>query len=130
MLTVDVWGDDDRPFEERTWRFSGFCSNGRPIGYEYNGPHSSTQSFPYLPLCRVGRDPERCNFVLPVHEDSVGRLHAELEFVVGRGLGIRDLNSRNRTFVNDREVNSELIFLKVGDTVRFGRLTLRVSYPR
>jgi pSer/pThr/pTyr-binding forkhead associated (FHA) protein len=124
------WAVDSQPFERRVWRLSGF-SNGKTVAYEFAGPSSGTSSFPFFEICRVGRDPDQCQFPIPVHEKSVGRVHAELRFFFDRGLGLRDLRSTNGTFLNGRPVGDvDHVTIEVGDEITLGAFLLKVSYPR
>lgn len=62
----------------------------------------------------IGRDPSA---QLQIIDKGVSREHAEI-FRVGEMVFIRDLGSRNGTFVNDEQLEEEL--LREGDTVRVG----------
>lgn len=68
-------------------------------------------------IVKVGRMTE-CAIRLP--DSSVSRLHAEF---VGdaKEVSVRDLQSRNGTFVNERRVDS-IHRVSVGDSVRFGHV--------
>ena len=50
----------------------------------------------------IGRSPDECQIVLP--PNAVSRKHAQITSQSGNFL-IEDLNSRNKTFVNNKEVN-------------------------
>lgn len=50
----------------------------------------------------VGRDPESSNFIIS-YDDFVGRNHAVIYFQQGK-FYVRDLKSRNGTFVNDKRI--------------------------
>jgi len=52
----------------------------------------------------------------------VSRVHCRLEITPGGDLEVRDLKSRNGTFVNDERV--EVARLKSGDRLRVGRIEL------
>ncbi len=67
----------------------------------------------------IGRDPD-CEVVLP--EATVSRRHAEMEWTY-RGYRLRDLGSRNGTFVNAEEVEEAL--LADGDLIEVGLVQLR-----
>ena len=66
----------------------------------------------------VGRDPQ-CDIFL--NDMTVSRLHAEIE-VGPRGCAIRDKNSFNGVWVNDRMV--EACGLKPGDVIQIGAFCL------
>lgn len=118
-----------RRVSEQIWLFSGFDADGRKIEFEYPGPDSHpSQSFPFFPVVVVGRDPARCHFVL--HDGTVSGIHAELRFFPDRGIGLRDLKSRNRTRRNGNYVQDTFEFVAAGDELHFGRVALFVSHPR
>ncbi|HEY9035508.1 MAG TPA: FHA domain-containing protein [Pseudomonadales bacterium] len=60
--------------------------------------------------------------------DRMSRKHAELK-ETGGNLSVRDLDSSNGTFVNDRQVKEETR-LKAGDKVRFDMLAFVVDGPK
>lgn len=73
---------------------------------------------------RLGRSPE-CDIVL--EDPGISREHAEL-VSVGEGWEVRDLGSRNGTFVNDEQVDRRS--LGPGDVVRLGPdVTLEILKP-
>ncbi|HEU4407189.1 MAG TPA: FHA domain-containing protein [Polyangiaceae bacterium] len=57
---------------------------------------------------------------LAINDPSVSREHARLRFHHGTWV-VRDLNSKNGTFVNDRRLGAEAQPLAPGDALRFGR---------
>ncbi len=81
------------------------------------------QRFPITRHAVLGRD-SSCDITIP--GTHLSRRHAELA-VKGRALLIRDLNSSNGTFVNDRRITE--IALKPGDSVRFDVLRFKVHGP-
>jgi DNA-binding CsgD family transcriptional regulator len=68
----------------------------------------------------VGRDPT-CNIVLSDH--SVSRFHAELS-VHGSIITVRDLNSRNGTYVDGKHIQSSAV--RAGQQLHFGCVKLHV----
>ena len=66
----------------------------------------------------IGRDP---SCTLQIIDKGVSRNHAEI-YRVGEMYFIRDVGSRNGTFVNDDQIQEEL--LREGDIVRIGGTTL------
>lgn len=70
----------------------------------------------------IGRAPD-ARIVLPADDDTASRYHAVCQRV-GDGLRLRDLGSRNGTFVNDRAVQTAS--LAPGDILRVGRLAYQV----
>lgn len=69
------------------------------------------------PIC-VGRDTQA---KLQIIDKGISREHAEV-FRVGEMVFVRDLNSRNGTYVNDERVEEEL--LREGDLIRIGATEL------
>lgn len=67
----------------------------------------------------VGRDPA-CDIALPT--GTVSRFHAQLKRE-GDDLVLRDLGSRNGTFVNGARVKE--VTLRAGDEIRLGKIALR-----
>jgi serine phosphatase RsbU (regulator of sigma subunit) len=64
-----------------------------------------------------------CEIVLP--DPAVSKQHAEIE-MSGSAIVVRDLGSRNGTYVNDEQVaGSQVVTSK--DTIRLGHLVLRVK---
>lgn len=72
----------------------------------------------------VGRDPE-CDFA--VNEYVISRRHAKISKRWG-GIAIRDLESKNGTFVNNRRVVEE--FLHDGDRIALGTIVLLFRNPQ
>jgi putative methionine-R-sulfoxide reductase with GAF domain len=66
----------------------------------------------------VGRD---AGVDIQVLDHGVSRKHAEI-FRIGEMYFVRDLESRNGTFVNDKQVSEEL--LRIGDQLRIGNTTV------
>lgn len=66
------------------------------------------------PKLTIGRDDEES---IPIFDQGVSRRHAEI-FRVGEMYFIRDLGSRNGTYVNEEKITEEL--LRVSDRVRVG----------
>lgn len=81
------------------------------------------QHFPISRHAVLGRD-SSCDITIP--GTHLSRRHAELA-VKGSTLLIRDLNSSNGTYVNDRKIVETA--LKPGDSVRFDVLRFKVYGP-
>ena len=88
------------------------------LGYLRGGETTYTLS---TPSTLIGREPA-CDIVL--ESRSVSGQHATIEFS-GDAAMLRDLNSRNGTFVNDTRVQNASIRLAHGDNIRFGYGTFR-----
>jgi HD-GYP domain-containing protein (c-di-GMP phosphodiesterase class II) len=69
----------------------------------------------------LGRDVGEGNRTIQVVDQGVSRKHAEI-FRIGEMFFIRDLESRNGTFVNDEPINE--VVLRLGDQIRIGSTTL------
>ncbi len=63
----------------------------------------------------IGRDP---NIEVPLADQGASRRHAEI-FRIGDKYFLQDLNSKNGIFVNEEQVNLEI--LNVGDRIRIGQ---------
>lgn len=72
----------------------------------------------------AGRDPE-CDF--PINEHVISRRHAKISKRWG-GITIRDLESKNGTFVNNRRIVEE--FLHDGDRIALGTIVLLFRNPQ
>lgn len=70
----------------------------------------------------IGRDPDADIFL---DNTGVSRSHAKFERTP-HGYVIEDLNSANGTFVNDRQISSELI--KENDVIRVGKFSLWITF--
>lgn len=79
-------------------------------------------SIRHLPIV-VGRSPAAG---LSIRDPRISRMHCELLSIDG-ALAVRDLESTNGTFVNDRRVAKAL--LKPGDRVQVGRSVLVIVAP-
>jgi pSer/pThr/pTyr-binding forkhead associated (FHA) protein len=72
----------------------------------------------------IGRDPE-CDF--PINEYAISRQHAKVIKRWG-GIAIRDLESKNGTFVNNRRVVEE--YMHDGDRIAFGTIVCIFRNPQ
>lgn len=73
----------------------------------------------------IGRD-EDCQIRLA--STDVSRKHCRLQ-VSDTGVTVRDLESRNGTFVNDMPISGDVV-LKPGDLLRVGPMILQVPLPK
>jgi serine/threonine protein kinase len=84
-----------------------------------------SKRFGLRPISRVGRD---LRFDIRPQDEEISRQHAVITFD-GTSFSIRDLNSANGTFVNERRVEiDQRIRLSPGDLIRIGKTTLRFEY--
>ncbi|MBT3181674.1 MAG: FHA domain-containing protein [Deltaproteobacteria bacterium] len=72
----------------------------------------------------IGRDPE-CDF--PINEHVISRRHARISKRWG-GIAIRDLESKNGTFLNNRRIVEE--YLHDGDRIALGTIVLIFRNPQ
>jgi serine/threonine protein kinase len=79
--------------------------------------------FGLRPISRVGRD---LRFDIRPLDEEISRQHAVITFD-GTSFSIRDLNSANGTYVNEKRVEIERR-LEHGDMIRIGRTHLRFEY--
>lgn len=71
-------------------------------------------------ICFIGKLKEMADIALP--SGAVSRLHARIRMAEGKCY-LRDLNSKNGTWVNGQEVQGEKeIEIKEGDEIRFADL--------
>ena len=66
----------------------------------------------------IGRE-DNCEIQVP--DQGISRKHSEI-FRIGEMFFIRDLESRNHTYVNEKEIDEEL--LRIGDRIQIGNTTL------
>ena len=69
----------------------------------------------------LGREPGDAARSILVQDQGVSRKHAEV-FRIGELFFIRDLESRNGTFVNDKAISE--VVLRIGDQIRVGNTVL------
>ena len=74
----------------------------------------------------IGKDPS--NTIVLGHDEAVSRLHAVLEDY-GPSWSVRDVGSRNGTFVNGEQIHAERV-LRPGDELRVGHSRLVYRDPR
>jgi len=73
---------------------------------------------------KVGRD-QACNFYIP--NKTVSRNHALLEIDIdGEEIYLRDLGSRNGTFINDSKISGR-VSVRPGDKIMFGHTEFKIS---
>jgi EAL domain-containing protein (putative c-di-GMP-specific phosphodiesterase class I) len=90
------------------------------IGLVHGGERLSTIAVAPLPF-RVGR---RTGLQLTLQDTSVSREHAEF-YLDGDGLRLRDLESRNGTFVNRKRIQDQAV--GDGDIIHFGEVEFRLG---
>ena len=83
-----------------------------------NGPNKGVVYEITEEALNIGRDDGEA---VQIFDQGVSRHHAEI-FRIGEMFFIRDLGSRNGTFVNEEKVTEEL--LRVGDEVKIGTTIL------
>jgi pSer/pThr/pTyr-binding forkhead associated (FHA) protein len=90
------------------------------IGLVHGGERLSTIAVTPLPF-RVGR---RTGLHLTLQDTSVSREHAEF-YLDGDGLRLRDIGSRNGTFVNRKRIQDQVV--GDGDIIHFGEVEFRLG---
>jgi pSer/pThr/pTyr-binding forkhead associated (FHA) protein/S1-C subfamily serine protease len=105
----------------RGWMLSGFDPSGRAVQLEMR-PAAGETSRVWI----IGRDKSRAQLV--IDDSSVSGAHAEIAFVAGEGLTLRDLGSTNGTQVDGQGIGKQAVSLKeAGQEVIFGAAKLRLS---
>ncbi|MDX2201126.1 MAG: FHA domain-containing protein [Hyphomicrobiaceae bacterium] len=105
----------------RAWMLSGFDPSGRALQLEMR-PAAGEASRSWV----VGRDKARAQLV--IDDTSVSGAHAEIRFVAGEGLTLRDLGSTNGTQVDGEGIGTRTVALQdAGQEVMFGAAKLRLS---
>jgi serine/threonine-protein kinase len=84
---------------------------------------SRGKRFGLRPISRVGRD---LRFDIRPRDPEISRQHSVIHFD-GTGFKIKDLGSRNGTFVNEERVEGEMDLVH-GAIVRVGRTSMRFEY--
>ena len=108
MATRPAPGPHGRAFR---WYLESLVEGGRQLR------RVAVQPLPF----RVGRLPD---LALTLASDSVSKEHGEL-FLRGGGLHVRDLGSKNGTFVNSERVGESA--LREGDILHFAQVEFRVG---
>ena len=99
------------PVRTFRWYLESLVEGGRQLR------RIALQPFPF----RVGRLPD---LALSLPSESVSKEHAEL-FLLGGALHVRDLGSKNGTFVNSDRVREAT--LREGDILHFAQVEFRVG---
>ncbi len=90
-----------------------------PIIRVKNGPHKGNEHDIKGETLVIGRDENPDG--IQILDQGISRRHAEI-FRIGEMYFIRDLGSRNGTFVNEEKISEEL--LRVGDEIKIGSTVL------
>jgi HD-GYP domain-containing protein (c-di-GMP phosphodiesterase class II) len=90
-----------------------------PIIRVKNGPHKGNEHEIKGDTLVIGRDENPDG--IQILDQGISRRHAEI-FRIGEMYFIRDLGSRNGTFVNEEKISEEL--LRVGDEIKIGSTIL------
>lgn len=110
--------DDDYTAEDPDgdprWYLEGYVDERRVL-----------RRLPLKPIpYRVGR---KADLPLSLNFANISRVHAELYFTDTSGLMVRDLESRNGTFINRERIRKPAP-LRSGDVLHFGNAEFRVGY--
>lgn len=116
---LDVLDDDDSPDEDSTRVVAAFANFSLELFGEY-APYDRYKID--KSEIRIGRDPTKCEIVLP--DPEVSGLHAILR-KVGSDLQVEDLQSGNGTLLNGERINKAE--LHPGDEFLIGSTTFTVK---
>lgn len=126
-MAVDWNNAEPTGLAERIWRLSGFGPDGNVIAFEIAAPSAASETVPFRATCLIGRDADRCCFVIPCK--TVSRVHARLKYFPGEGFGICDLNSTNGTLLDGVRVKNSFKLVQLGSELCLGDVALIVSAP-
>ena len=101
-----------------TWSLRGLDSQGRPIELIINFEQLRSNTW------IIGRDPMHCR--LAIDDPTVSRQHANVSLVDG-GLQLRDLGSKNGTWINGKVVTGKSVTLLPSQTLTIGKVALMIS---
>jgi pSer/pThr/pTyr-binding forkhead associated (FHA) protein len=111
------------PAAAKGWLLSGFDPAGRALQFELRPPSDQGKGGERWV---IGRDPTRARFV--IDDSSVSGAHAELAYVPGQGLCVRDLGSTNGTRLDGEALGGRSVQLNdSGHELTFGEAKLRLS---
>lgn len=103
------------------WLLSGFDASGRAVQIELKPPADGSGA-----TWTIGRDPSRARQV--IDDSSLSGLHAQIAFVPGQGLVLRDLGSTNGTQIDGSPAGTREVQLSSGThEITFGGVRLRLS---
>lgn len=71
----------------------------------------------------IGRDPDH---EVSINHDSISRTHCRLSLNGEGALVVRDLNSMNGTYIEDKKITQSV--LMPDETLQLGSVTLRIEY--
>ena len=104
--------------KKMTWSLRGLDSQGRPIELIINFEQLRSNTW------IIGRDPMHCR--LAIDDPTVSRQHANVSLVDG-GLQLRDLGSKNGTWINGKVVTGKSVTLLPSQTLTIGKVALMIS---
>lgn len=82
-----------------------------------------TERWVIQPPVIIGRNPE---LEVSIDDESVSRAHCQLFLGSDEALNVRDMNSKNGTYVNDTRITHTT--LAPGDILQLGSVILRVEF--
>jgi len=83
----------------------------------------TTKSWTFLPPTVVGRDPSSG---ICIEHDSISRKHCQLSQNSDGALVVKDLESKNGTYIDDARIQSKT--LMPGESIQIGALRLEVVF--
>lgn len=95
-----------------------WIESGQPQTHTFQATSASPSTL------RIGRDPNRCDWVL--HHPTVSGLHVELFLTPHGDFGLRTLRPSNPPLVNDHPLLVGEQILAIGSQIRLGEVTLQV----
>jgi len=107
------------------WMLSGFDAGGRAVQLELR-PETDHGGRQLGSAWTIGRDPGRAKLV--IDDSSLSGLHAQITFVPGQGLVLRDLGSTNGTQIDGAPAGTRDVALSQNaHEITFGGVRLRLS---
>lgn len=117
-----TWLESDGPTEETAAIRLDHVAAGDTVTLAIAAPGEPARILEGVSLpITLGRD---LGCTVPLVDAGISRAHAQIERVQAR-LGVRDLGSRNGTFVNGEPITRRL--LAPGDEIRIGQTRLRIQ---
>ena len=103
---------------EPSWVLHGVDSHGNKLRLELRARAFTSEGL------IVGRD--STNSELLIDDPTVSRRHAKLMLNAGK-LFVCDLGSKNGTFVDGKPISTNLIQLRFGQSVAFGKVNFKID---
>lgn len=95
-----------------SWKLIGVTKHGEKIAFRMI-PHNGSNT-----VWVIGRLAGDCDF--NIEQGNISRKHAAIQYDYSSGLSIRDLSSKNGTFLNERKITDRWVPLQEGDSIDIG----------